>query len=110
MKKKLLIILVVFLCLMAGGSLWWRNANAYLYGVHPSPDGRFAIRVTAYPQLLGHFPGDSGGVPGFVELVDTRTDEVLERKKVEMVMIVSDVRWESASVDIKLFAEWPLPK
>ena len=68
------------------------------------------IQVIEYPQLLGHFPGDSGSGSGFVQLIDRRTGKVLEKKSVDPVLTIDTVYWESDSVYVKLFQEWHLPE
>jgi len=91
------------------GGVLWRKESAFLYAIHKSPDGSFAVRVMEYPRILGHFPGDSGGGSGYVELIDTDTNQVLERQSTDRVMVIDTVRWEPHEVDIKFLATWALP-
>lgn len=107
MKKLLVGLLLVSLIVLCG--VIWRKESAFIYAVHESPDGRFIVRVMEYPRIFGHFPGDSGGGNGYVELIDTQADRVVKRQSADLVMTVDTVRWEPREVDIKLFATWQLP-
>jgi hypothetical protein len=106
--KKLLVALIVLALAILGGVIW-RKESSFVYATHKSPDGSFVVRVMEYPRILGHFPGDSGGGSGYVELIDTDTKRVLKRQSTDMVMTIDTVRWAPHEVDIKLFASWPLP-
>ena len=87
----------------------WREYSAFVYATYNSPNSKYIIRVTEYPRLLGHMPGDAGGGSGYVELIEVQTSRVLERKSVNMVMTIDTVYWEPHQVYIKLFYTWPLP-
>ena len=54
-------------------------------------------------------PGGSGDAPGFVRLYDDR-GHTLNDQGVDMVNRIDRVSWEEGRVDIKLFAEWELPR
>lgn len=106
--KYLLAAFIVLAVAILGG-LIWRQKSGIVYASHRSPDGSFVVRVMEYPRIFGHFPGDAGGGSGYVELIDTHTNQVLKRQGTDMVMTIDTVRWEPHEVDIKLFASWPLP-
>jgi len=108
MKKSLITILVVSLLVLSVSI--WRKTSAFEYSTYTSPDGRFVVRVMEYPRILGHFPGDSGGGNGYVELIDAQTMRVVESRRTDLVMTIETVRWQPDVVDIKLFVTWPLPK
>lgn len=67
------------------------------------------VQVFEYPRLFGHMPGDAGGGDGYVQLVNTQTGQVLERKNTDLVMNIDTVWWTPNSVEVKLFEEWQLP-
>ena len=106
--KKFLVAFIVLALAILGGVIW-RKESAFVYATHKSPDGGFVVRIMEYPRIFGHFPGDAGGGSGYVELIDTGTNQVLKRQSTDMVMTIDTVRWEQHEVDIKLFASWPLP-
>ena len=108
MKKIFVACIAVTLLIVCGGI--WRKESAYEFAPFKSPNGRYHVRITAYPRLFGHFPGDAGGDSGYVELIDNRTNRVLNRKNTDVAMTIDSVRWEPNEVDIKLFATWPLPE
>ena len=88
---------------------WWREANAGIYKTFSSPDGRYRIEVWRYPELYTA-PGDSGGAPGFVRLVDVKSGKRIHRKPTEMVQVIEYIDWSPRIVNIRLFAEWTLLK
>ena len=88
---------------------YWRRATAEVYHTFPSPDGRFKVVVYRIPSVVAA-PGDSGGARGYVRLYDSQTARVLAQKDVEMVQLIDQMDWSSTNVDIKLFADWKLPK
>jgi hypothetical protein len=53
-------------------------------------------------------PGQSGDARGFIRLIDTRTNKVLQEKNIEIVQLIDQVSWQAGHVNIKLFADWPL--
>ncbi len=108
--KKIISLLLIIVILISVGVFAWRRVNVFEYAKHVSPDGRFAIRVMEYPQVFGHMPGDSGSGSGCVELVDLKTNEVLESKYVDLVLSIERVRWSQHAVDVFQFAEWALPQ
>ncbi|MDB6018423.1 MAG: uncharacterized protein JWR19_2912 [Pedosphaera sp.] len=79
------------------------------YRTFTSPDGRYRIVVYAFSASLV-MPGQSGDVPGVVRLYETETGKVLEEQKVEMVQLIEPPTWSPTNVDIKLFADWKLPR
>jgi hypothetical protein len=108
MKRAIVISLLIAVALIA--VLYsWRESNAGIYKTYSSPDGRYRVEVWRYPEMYAA-PGDSGGAPGFVRLVDTESGKTIERKATEMVMVIDSVRWSSDSVAVKLFVDWSLPK
>jgi hypothetical protein len=88
---------------------YWRRATAEVYHTFTSPDGRFKVVVYRIPSVVAA-PGDSGGARGYVRLYDSQTGRVLAQKNVEMVQSIDQMEWLSTNVDIKLFADWRLPK
>lgn len=109
MKRRTIIIGVSVALAVGSAFVGWRETSAGIYKTFRSPDERYRVEVWRYPELYAA-PGDSGGAPGFVRLVDSKSGKTIERKATEMVMLIDSVRWSSSSVDIKLFAEWSLPK
>jgi hypothetical protein len=106
--KKILATFIVLTLAILGGVIW-RKESAFVYATHKSPDGNFVVRVMEYPRVFGHFPGDAGGGSGYVELIDTRTNQILKRQSTDVVMVIETIRWKPHVVEIKLFASWPLP-
>lgn len=106
---KVILVMLGIVSVLTGLFLFWRSQGEFVHASYPSPDGRFRVEVIEYPQLLGHMPGDSGSGSGRVQLVDQRSGRILHRKSVDPVLVIDTVRWSPDSVDIKLFAEWPLP-
>ncbi len=109
MKRRAVIIGLSVGLAVVGAFFGWRESSAGIYKTFRSPDERYRVEVWRYPEFYAA-PGDSGGAPGFVRLIDSKSGKTIERKPTEMVMLIDSVRWNSSSVDIKLFAEWPLPK
>jgi hypothetical protein len=110
-QKFLRRVITVFLVLatLAAATHYWRRATAQVYHTFTSPDGRFKVVVFRIPSIFAA-PGDSGGASGYVRLYDSRSGQVLEQKDVEMVQTIDQMTWSSTNVDIKLFAEWKLPR
>ena len=79
------------------------------YQIFTSPDGEYHIsvyRITVFPMMM---PGSAGDAPGFVRLYDNYNN-ILEEQDVDMVQLVDDIEWSEDKVNIKLFAEWDLPR
>ena len=94
---------------LAAALHYWRRATAEVYHTFTSPDGRYKIVVFRIPRVVAA-PGDSGGASGYVRLYDSQSGRVLAQKNVEMVQLIDQVEWSSTNVDIKLFADWRLPR
>ena len=108
MKRAATIALITALLLVVA-FYWWREANSGIYKTYSSPDGRYRIEVWRYPELYAA-PGDSGGAPGFVRLVDVESGKQIHRKETDMVQVIEYIDWSPRIVNIRLFAEWTLPK
>lgn len=106
--RRVLIWAVAALVLAAVALYAVRESLAEEYTTFPSPDGKFKIVVYRYPTLSA-MPGQSGDAPGYVTLYDER-GRALASASVEMVQNVDQVRWEEHKVDVKLVAEWQLPR
>ena len=74
-----------------------------------SPDGRFQIVVYSLPSGIV-MPGQSSDVPGYFQLRDAQTGRVLRERSVEMVQLVDQIEWSTTNVDVRLLANWSLPK
>ena len=108
MKRAATIALITALLLVVA-FYWWREANVEIYKTYSSPGGRYRIEVWRYPELYAS-PGDSGGAPGFVRLVDVESGKQIYRKATDMVQVIEYIDWSPRIVNIRLFAEWTLPK
>jgi hypothetical protein len=78
------------------------------YHIFPSLDSKYRVVVFRKPTLISA-PGGSGDASGFVRLYDS-SGKVLQEKAVDMVQVIDEVTWLTNKVEIKLFADWPLPK
>lgn len=108
MKKYIFTIIILALLLISAIFYYRRDKSVILYRQFESPNDDFAIKVFMYPRRF-HPPGDSGGGRGYVQLVNTRTGNILKEKETDMVMVIETVRWQEDAVNIKLFADWKLP-
>lgn len=73
-----------------------------------NPDGHFAVVVYRIPSLFPMMPGQGGDAKGYVRLID-RQGHILQEKRVEIVNTIDFVEWKPEFLNIRLFAEWPLP-
>jgi hypothetical protein len=104
------LLAVVIAAALAAASLYLlRRAPAAEYRTFNSPDGRYRVVVYRYPSPFAMVPGQSGDAPGFVRLYDGR-GHTLAEAGAEMVQTVDRVDWEDGKVNVKLIAEWPLPR
>jgi hypothetical protein len=78
------------------------------YRVFVSPDGNFKIIVYCMPMWFSRMPGDAGGAPGYVRVVD-RHGQALREKAVVVVQAIDQVDWGSDAVHIRLFVDWSMP-
>jgi hypothetical protein len=81
-------------------------SDATLLHRYASPTGEHAVEVWVYYERWS-MPGDSGSGPGYV-LLKNRHGAILQRKETELVISISEPKWEPDSVYIKVFAEWKL--
>lgn len=86
-----------------------RQPKGEEYRRYSSPDGRFEIVVFRIPTAFA-MPGGSSDAPGYFQLLDTKTGRVLHKQDVEMVQLVDQVTWSDTNVEIRLLADWSLPK
>jgi hypothetical protein len=86
-----------------------RRPKSEEYRRFSSPDGRFQIAVFRIPTAFA-MPGGSSDAPGYFQLVDTQTGRVLREQTVEMVQLADHVTWSATNVDVRLLADWSLPK
>jgi hypothetical protein len=109
-KKKFLFGLILFAVICVSIFTWKKycRSKAEIYRTYLSPGGEFKIVVFRIPMSMA-FPGQSGDAPGYVQLQDG-SGKVLKEKKVEMVQIIEPPVWSKTGVEIKLFADWNLPK
>ena len=73
-----------------------------------SPDGHYQLIVYRRPRLYA-MPGQGSDAPGYVVLIDNNGN-VLQRREVEMVQLISKPRWTERRVRMKLLFDWPLPE
>ena len=85
------------------------EVTAEEYRTFASPDGRFEIVVYRIPSRIA-MPGQSSDSPGYFQLRDARTGRVLRECSVEMVQFVDRIEWSATNVDVRLLADWSLPK
>ena len=107
----LMVVLAVLVVgvLVAFGLRTWRRSGAEEYRTFASPDGRFQIVVFRIPSRVA-MPGQSSDAPGYFQLRDTRTGRVLRECSVEMVQLVDRIEWSPTNVDVRLLADWSLPR
>jgi hypothetical protein len=110
-KKWLMTALAALIVVALGvvGFRYWQKSGAEVYRVFNSPDKQFQIVVFRNPAIFA-MPGHSSDSPGYFQLRDTRSGLVLRESKVEMVQLVDQVEWSETHVDVRLLAEWSLPK
>lgn len=72
-----------------------------------SPLSDHYLVVYRYTTLLPLTPGNSGDLPGYVQLYNGQ-GERLREQDVEMVQLIRDVHWTDNSVAIKFVLDWPL--
>jgi hypothetical protein len=80
-----------------------------VYRTFWSPDGNFKIVVYRHPTLIAA-PGGGGDAAGDVCLYAIHTGSLIEWKAIDMVQNIDQVKWSATNVDIKLFADWSLPR
>ena len=109
--RQLVAILAVLIVgvLVASGLRAWRRSGAEEYRTFASPNGRFQIVVFRIPSRVA-MPGQSSDSPGYFQLRDARTGRVLRESSVEMVQLVDRIEWSPTNVDVRLLADWSLPK
>ncbi|HEU0008272.1 MAG TPA: hypothetical protein VFT34_00490 [Verrucomicrobiae bacterium] len=95
--------------LVAFGLRAWRRSGAEEYRTFASPDGRFQIVVYRIPSRVTML-GQSSDAPGYFQLRDARTGRVLRERNVEMVQLVDRIEWSPTNVDVRLLADWSLPR
>lgn len=76
---------------------------------YSSPDGRFQIVVFRIPTAFA-MPGQSSDAPGYFQLLDRQTGQVLREQEVEMVQLVDRIEWSATNVMVRLLADWSLPE
>ena len=105
------VVLVILVAgvLIAFGLRAWQRSGAEEYRTFDSPDGRFQIVVFRMPSRFS-MPGQSSDAPGYVQLRDTRTGQVLQERSVGMVQLVDHIDWSPTNADIRLLADWRLPQ
>ena len=109
-RWKIRLTWLLAVCVLLVGIIHFgRRAAAEEYRTYTSPDDRFKVIVFRIPSLCA-MPGQSGDAAGFVRLVDARTGRVLRERSVEMVQSIDQLQWSPDGVQIKLFADWPLPR
>jgi len=87
----------------------WQRSGTEVYRTFSSPDNRFQIVVFRTPAGFG-MPGQSSDAPGYFQLRNTRSGQVLKEDSVEMVQLVDRVEWTPTNVNVKLLADWSLPQ
>ncbi len=103
-------LLVVFaIGVLVVGLLVWQSSRAEKHHAFTSPDGRFKIVVYRRPTLLA-MPGQGSDAPGYFQLLDMKTGRVLNEQNVEMVQLVEQIHWSPTKVNVKLLADWDLPR
>jgi|SRR6185312_10588127 len=100
-----LIVALIVIGIGIGASRYFLAAP---YKTFSSADGKFRVIVFRRPSLFAS-PGGSGDAPGFVRLYN-QSNRVLQEKAVDMVQVIDQVTWFTNKVEIKLFADWPLPQ
>ncbi|MGC3958224.1 MAG: hypothetical protein QM813_09890 [Verrucomicrobiota bacterium] len=86
-----------------------RRPKGEEYRRYSSPDGRFQIVVFRIPTAFAR-PGGSSDAPGYFRLLDAHTGKVLREQEVEMVQLVDQIEWSATNVEVRLLADWSLPK
>jgi hypothetical protein len=75
-----------------------------------SPDGRYEIVVLARGiDLFPGAPGDAGGVPGNVSLVDLKSGKRIGREPLEMAQFADSCKWTTTDFTIVDVGQWQLP-
>jgi hypothetical protein len=104
------VLAVFFVAGLVGfGLRAWRRSGAEVYRTFASPDGRFQIVVYRIPTR-GALPGQGSDASGYFQLREARTGRVLRERSVEMVQLVAGIEWSSTNVDVRLLADWELPR
>jgi hypothetical protein len=86
-----------------------RRPQGEEYRRYSSPDGRFQIVVFRIPTSFA-MPGGSADAPGYFQLLETQTGRVLREQAVEMVQLADHVTWSATNVEVRLLADWSLPR
>jgi hypothetical protein len=90
------------------------GCNAEKYHSSISPDRRFEVMFYITPSLVA-MPGSGSDVDGFIQLVESKTGDILATVNVDAIRQRGcDVRWTPTQVSIasssRSIATWPLPK
>jgi hypothetical protein len=101
--------LVVVGVVIVAAFMFLARPKAEEYRRYSSPDGRFQIAVFRIPTSFA-MPGGGSDARGYFQLLDTYTGQVLREQKVEMVQLVDHIEWSATNVDVRLLADWSLPR
>ena len=101
-------VLIVFALAMFALRAWQRS-EAEVYRTFSSPDNPFQLVVFRIPPRFS-MPGQGSDAPGYFQLRNTRSGQVLKEDSVEMVQLVDQVEWSPTNVNVRLLADWSLPQ
>lgn len=75
-----------------------------------SPDGHYKIVVLARGiDFFASAPGDAGGAPGNVSIIDLKSHKRIGRELLEMVQFADSCTWTTTNVTIVDVGQWQLP-
>jgi hypothetical protein len=75
-----------------------------------SPDGHYKIVVLARGvNFFAGAPGDAGGVPGNVLIIDLKSGKRIDTETLEMVYFADQYTWSATNVSIVDVGQWELP-
>ena len=104
MKKYILIVAIISVCLIAFSAF-----HAEEYNRSVSPDGKYIAiaKYHAFRAWIPMMPGGSGDKSGWIE-VFSKDGKYFGSHSVEMVSFIQEIEWSRDSAYLKFAGEWNL--